>query len=186
MGTSASRHRDATTSCFRWRGATGLNVGAGLDSTNHGRKILLEGHDMFAAEQNRRPTGPLSGLHHEDLVEIDQDLSRRRPGSLQHDKVRHFGLLRHDVAKKNPPGCKRTIYREPVKKGRTANLRWSVRVVASTRAPRVGYFLLNPRNVFQTAVAKVWDGSEAHAFLTSATITAVSVPDCACSLAAAT
>ena len=33
----------------RWR-QTGLNVGTGLNSTNHCRKILFEGYEMFPAK----------------------------------------------------------------------------------------------------------------------------------------
>ena len=37
----------------RWR-QTGLNVGTGLNSTNHRGKILFEGYEVFAAKQNGR------------------------------------------------------------------------------------------------------------------------------------
>jgi hypothetical protein len=45
-----------------------------LDSADDGRQILLEGNEVFAAEQNSRPAA-LSGLHHQDLVDVHQDLS---------------------------------------------------------------------------------------------------------------
>jgi len=48
------------------------------------------------------------------------------------------------------------------------------------------YFLLDSRKVVQTALANACDGIRAQVFLTSATIVAVSVADCGCSLAAAT
>jgi len=62
-----------------------------LDSANDGRQVFFEGDEVFAAEQNGRPAA-LPRLHHQDLVDIHQDLSRGWPGSLQCDENSHSGL----------------------------------------------------------------------------------------------
>jgi hypothetical protein len=56
------------------RDLTGLYVGTGLDSTKHGRNVLFERDEVLPTEQNRGST-PLSRLDHQDLVEVDQNLS---------------------------------------------------------------------------------------------------------------
>ena len=50
----------------------GSYVGTGLDSTDHGRKVLFEIYEMVLAEQDRR-SAVLSGLNHQDFVEVYQD-----------------------------------------------------------------------------------------------------------------
>ena len=45
-----------------------------LDSTDHGRQVLLEIYEMVLAEQDRR-SAVLSGLDHQDLAEVYQDFS---------------------------------------------------------------------------------------------------------------
>jgi hypothetical protein len=50
----------------------GSHVGTGLDSADHGRKVLFEIDEVVLAEQDCR-SGALSGLDHQDLVEVDQD-----------------------------------------------------------------------------------------------------------------
>ena len=69
--------------------AIGSYVRTRLDSTNDGRKILFEIHEMIFAKQNRR-SAALPGQDHQDLAEIDQDFPRRWSGSFQYDKISHF------------------------------------------------------------------------------------------------
>jgi len=74
----------------RWR-QTGLNVGTGLNSTNHCRKILFEGYEVLPAKQDCR-AGTLSGLDHQDFIEVYQNLSCRRSRSFQCDENGQSGL----------------------------------------------------------------------------------------------
>jgi hypothetical protein len=63
----------------------GSYIGTGLNSPKHGRNILFEAYEVLAAEQDCRAAA-LSGLDHQDLVEINQHLSCRRSRSFQCDK----------------------------------------------------------------------------------------------------
>ena len=89
--------RDPCNHLCRRRGRqTGSNVGTVLNSTNHRRKILFKGYEVFPAEQNCR-AGTLPRLDHQDFIEVYQNLSCRRPGSFQHNESGHSGLLVNPV-----------------------------------------------------------------------------------------
>jgi hypothetical protein len=76
---------------MQFSGRIGSYVGSGLNATEHGRNILFEAYEMLAAEQDCRAAA-LPGLDHQNLVQIYQDLSCRRPRSCQWDKNSQTGL----------------------------------------------------------------------------------------------
>src|SRR3954447_16297646 len=82
---------DFTVDGLRTSGLIGSNVGTGLDSTKHGRNVLLDAYQVLPAEQDCR-SAALSGLHHQDIVEVYQNLSCRRSRSFQCDENGQFGL----------------------------------------------------------------------------------------------
>ena len=89
--------RDPCNHLCRRRGRqTGSNVGTVLNSTNHRRKILFKGYEVFPAEQNCRAC-TLPRLDHQNFIEVYQNLSCRRPGSFQHNESGHSGLLVNPV-----------------------------------------------------------------------------------------
>ena len=76
---------------MQFSGLIGSNVRTGLNSTKHGRNILFDAYEVLPAEQDCRPAA-LSGLHHQDIVEVDQNLPCRRSRSFQCDENGQSGL----------------------------------------------------------------------------------------------
>ena len=76
---------------MQFSGLTGSNVGSGLNATEHGRNIFFDAYEVFPAEQDCRPAA-LSGLHHQYIVEVDQNLSCRRSRSFQCNENGQSGL----------------------------------------------------------------------------------------------
>jgi hypothetical protein len=76
---------------MQFSGFGSSDIGSGLNATEHGRNILLEAYEVLATEQDCRPAA-LSGLHHQYIVEVDQNLSCRRSRSFQCDENGQSGL----------------------------------------------------------------------------------------------